>query len=117
MVSGKADAGVAGGGLDDHGFLCEEPFCFRVVDHGTGHAVLGGTGGIEILQFGQNPGPETFGLLQMGQFQKRGFADQLINRCKDCRHVDFLLQNKKPEGPSGLPAELTLQSPGTLKRA
>ena len=81
------------------------------------HAVLGGTGRIEILQLGQDPGPEAFRLLEMGQLQQRGFADQLINRCKDCRHIDFLLQNKKPEGPMGLPAELTLQSPGTLKRA
>ena len=89
---GKTDACVAGGGFNDHGFLFQESFRFRVVDHGQGHAVLGGTGGVEILQLGQDPGFETLRLLQMGQFQQRSFTDQLINGRKDCRHVVFLLK-------------------------
>ena len=97
---GETDAGVAGSGFNDDGFLCQESFRFRIVDHGPGHAILGRAGGIKVLQLGKNRGLQAFCLLQAGQFQQRGFADQLINGCKNCRHVEFLLQNKKPEGPS-----------------
>ena len=64
-----------------------------VVDHGPGDAVLHGSGGVQILQLRQNAGLQAVFLLQMGQLQQGGAADQLIGGGIDMRHgnCSFLL--------------------------
>ena len=90
---GQADAGVAGGGLDDDAVLMQQAPGLGVVDHGPGDAVLHGPGGVQILQLGQDTGLQAVFLLQMGQLQQGGAADQLIGGGIDMRHgnCSFLL--------------------------
>lgn len=47
-------------------------------------------GGIEIFKLSENFCPETEFLFQMGQFQQRRFADQLVGGCVNVRHNRFL---------------------------
>ena len=90
---GQADAGVAGGGLDDDAALMQQALGLGVVDHGPGDAVLHGSGGVQILQLRQNAGLQAVLLFQVGQLQQGGAADQLIGGGIDMRHgnCSFLL--------------------------
>ena len=79
---GQTDTGVAAGGLNDD----------RTGLHGLGNAVFHAAGGIEIFQLGHDSGLQTKFLLQMGQLQQGGMADQLIGGGIDTRHkmISFL---------------------------
>ena len=88
---GKADAGVAGGGLDDGGAGLQDAFFLGVVDHGQTHPVLDGTGGVEVFQLRQQPGLQAQILLHMGQLQQRGGTDQLLGGSVNVGHKGFLL--------------------------
>ena len=82
----QADAGVAGGGLDDDGTRFELAGSLGVVDHGLGNAVLDGTGRVEILQLGQDLGRQVFLCFNVGQLQQRSVADQLIRGSINLAH-------------------------------
>ena len=86
----QTDAGVAGGRLDDDGAGLQLAGGLGVIDHGFGDAVLDGTGGVEIFQLCQQLGGKVFVLLDVGQLQQRGVADQLV-----CGSID-LAHNSKP---------------------
>ena len=88
---GKADTGVAGGGLDDDRTLLQQPLSLSIVDHGLGNTVLDGAGGIKVLQLGQKGGLKTQLLLNMGQLQQRSLADQLVCGSINVTHSHFLL--------------------------
>ena len=87
---GKADAGVAGGGLDDDGARLEHTALLCVLDHGQRHAVLHRAAGIEVFQLCQNARLELLFLFNVRQLQQGRFADQLICRCIDIAHTRFL---------------------------
>ena len=82
----QADARVPAGRFNDDGIRLQLSRGFRGVNHGPGDAVLHGSGGVQILQLGQNAGLQTVFLLQMGQLQQGGAADQLIGGGIDMRH-------------------------------
>ena len=88
---GKTDAGIAGGGLNDYTAGMQQPLGLGILDHGLGHTILHGAAGIEVFQLCQNGGFQSFGLFQMGQFQQRGFPNQLVGGCVDVTHIAFLL--------------------------
>ena len=88
----QTDAGVAGGRLNNDRAGLELARCLGVVDHGLGDAVLDGTGGVEVFQLGKDFCLQVFGLFDMGQFQQRGVADQLVCGCINVAH-DAFLQN------------------------
>ena len=88
--SGQTDASVAGGRLDDDGAGLQLAGGLGVIDHGFGDAVLDGTGGVEVFQLCQQLGGKVFVLLDVGQLQQRGVADQLV-----CGSID-LAHNSKP---------------------
>ena len=88
---GQADAGVAGGGLNDDGAGLQRAAGLCVVDHGLGDPVLHGAGGVEVFQLYQDLGLQFLSLFNMGQLQQRGLADQLVSGCIDLAHNKFLL--------------------------
>ena len=85
---GQADAGVAGGRLNDDGAFLQQALRLGVVDHGAGHAVLDRTGGIEVFELGENLCLQVEFLFNVGKLQKRRLADELICGCIDMRHDD-----------------------------
>ena len=76
--AGQADAGVAGGRLNDGGILVQLAGSFGIVQHCLCNAVLDGTGGIEVFQLSQQLGFQAFGGFNVGELQQRGMADQLV---------------------------------------
>ena len=48
-------------------------------------------GGVQIFQLAQHLSLQALGLLQVGQLQQGGLADQLVNRSIDLAHDNFLL--------------------------
>ena len=86
---GKANAGVAGGGLDNHGAGLQQTLGLGVVDHGLGDTVFYAAGGVEVLQLAQNAGLQALLLFNVCQLQKRGFTDQLICGCEYFTHFYF----------------------------
>ena len=86
---GKADAGIAGGRLNDDGTLLQKALLLRVVDHGLCDAVLDRTGGIEILQLGKDLDLQAEFLFNMCKLQKRRSADKLICGRINFRHNNF----------------------------
>ncbi len=88
---GKTDAGVAGGRLDDDGTGLQLAAGLRIVDHGLCNAVFHTARGIEVFQLAQNPGLQSFFLLNVAQFQQRGLSDQLIGGSINIAHSLFLL--------------------------
>ena len=82
---------VAGGGLYDHGAGGQQPLCLPVVQHGLGHPVLHGAGGLEGLHLGKYTGGQPVLLLQAGQLQQGCFADQLVGGCEWGSHIECLL--------------------------
>ena len=83
---GQANARVAGGGFDDDRAGLEQPLCLRVVEHGLGHPVLGGAGGVEILQLGQKGGVQALCPLDLAELQQGGSPDELLHRGVDSSH-------------------------------
>ena len=88
----QTDAGVAGGGLDDDGAGLELAGSLGVIDHGLGDTVLDGAGGVEVFQLCQKLGRKVCILLDMGQLQQRGVADQLV-----CGSIDLAHNSKPPD--------------------
>ena len=86
---GQAYAGIAGGGLDDHGAFLQQALGLGVVDHLLGNAVLHGTGRVEVLQLGQNVSRQLLLLFNVGELQQRGVADQLVSGSIDLAHNKF----------------------------
>ena len=87
----QADAGVAGGRLDDDRAGLEDALGLCVIDHGLGDTVLDRTGRVEVLQLSQDLGLQALGSLDMSEFQQRGMADQLVSGSVDFAHGDVLL--------------------------
>ena len=87
----QADAGVAGGRLDDDGVGLQQALGLGVVQHGLGDPVLHGAGGIQVFQLGQDLGLQAVVLFNMGQLQQGGVADQLVSGSIDLAHDGFLL--------------------------
>ena len=58
------------------------------------------TGGIEIFQLGQDACLQAELMLQMGQLQQRGPADELVCGCINSRHIKFLLKAVPAPGPA-----------------
>ena len=86
----QADARVAGGRLDDDAARLERALSFRIVNHALRNTILDRTGGIEILQLGQNMCVQVFLLLDVGQLQQRGMADQLVGARINLAHGEIL---------------------------
>ena len=86
----QADAGVAGGWLNDDGTGLQFAGGLGVIDHRLGNAVLDGTGGVEIFQLGQDLGVQSFGGFNVGEFQQGGAADQLVSGSINLAHGSFL---------------------------
>ena len=83
---GQADAGIAGGGLDEDGLGGKEALLLGILYHGEGNAVLDGTGGIEVFQLGQKAGLEVILFFKMGELQQGGMADELGGGSVDIFH-------------------------------
>ena len=75
---GEADARIARGGFDDDGAGLQQALFLRVVDHGLGHPVLHGPGGVEVFQFHQDGGLEALLSFDVFDLQKGRAADELI---------------------------------------
>ena len=75
-------------------------FCLGVVDHRFRDAVLDRSCGIEIFKLGQDFRAQLFVMFDMGEFQKRRAADQLIGGSVDLCHdvIPFL---QKSSGLAG----------------
>ncbi len=82
----QADAGVAAGGLDDDGAGLELPALLGVPDHGPGDPVLDGTGGVQVLQLGQEPGGQGQLGFDVVQLDQGSAANQLRDGMNDVRH-------------------------------
>ena len=88
--AGQADAGVAGGGLDNDGIGLQNPLGLGIVDHGLGDTILDGTGGVEILQLAEDLCLQLLVLFNVGKFKQRGVADQLVSGSEDLAHDNCL---------------------------
>ena len=75
----KADAGVAGGGLDDRSAGLQHAGGLRLTQHLQGHPVLGASGGVAALQLGQNDGLQPAGTNVMINGKQRRIAHQLLH--------------------------------------
>ena len=90
---GEADTGVAGGRLDDNGVGLQLAAGLGVIEDGLGDTILDGAGGVEVFKLGEKLGFELFCLFDVGQFEKRGLADQLVCGSVDLAHNVFLLND------------------------
>ena len=97
----QANAGVAAGGLNDDRTFLQQALGLGVVDHGLGHTVFRRTGGVKVFQLGQDLGLQALSLFQMGEFQQRGMANQLICGRINLTHDVFL-----PISPGGFCAHI-----------
>ena len=87
---GKANAGIAGGWLNNHSTGLQQPLLLGIINHGLGNAILYAAGRVEIFQLSQNLCFQVFGLLNVNQLQQRGLANQLVGRCINFTHYKFL---------------------------
>ena len=78
---GDADTGVAARGLDDGVIAAAHELAglLGLVNHVLGDAVFNGPGGVEIFQFDEHASLEVLIGLKVGELQKRGVADKLID--------------------------------------
>ena len=76
---GQADAGVAGGGLNDDRAGLQKALCLRVVQHGPGDSILDAARGIEIFELGENGRFEAVFRGKAVQLEQWGMADQVGN--------------------------------------
>ena len=88
---GEADAGIAGGRLDDDRAGLQLTRSLRVVDHFLRNAVLDGTGGVEVFKFGQDSGLEVQLFFDVRQLQQGSLADQLVSGSINVGHIQNLL--------------------------
>ena len=72
---GQADAGIAGGGLDDGAARLQAAVGFGRFDDGQADAVLDGTAGVLRFQFQEQLAQAR---VEPGDFDQRGIADQLV---------------------------------------
>gem|GEM_PF-4387851 len=81
----QADAGVAGGGLNDDGIGIQQALFLRVLDHRFRDTVLDAAGGIEVFQFDKHRGLQAKRFFQIDGLHQRRIADEpegsLINLC------------------------------------
>ena len=82
----KADAGVAGGGLDKYRARLQQALRLGVVDHRLGDAVLDGARGVKVLQLREDRGFQLLFFFDIGELQQGRFSDQLIGGCINVRH-------------------------------
>ena len=82
----KADTGIAGGRLDDDGVGLQLAACLSVIKNGLGDTILDGACGVEVFELGEELSLELFSLFDVGQFEKRGLADQLVRRSVNLAH-------------------------------
>ena len=82
----QADAGVAGGRLDDDGVALQLAARLGVIKNGLGDTILDGACGVEVFELGEELSLELFSLFDVGQFEKRGLADQLVRRSVNLAH-------------------------------
>ena len=91
---GQADAGVAGGRLDDDAALPKQPLLLRVLDHRLRDAVLDAAGRVKVFQFDQHPGLQSQFLFNISDFHKGRIADQsqcaLIDLCHFSSRLSFI---------------------------
>ena len=92
----KADAGVAGGGLDR--LVVEDPGLHGGVDHRLGGAVLHRAGGVERLHLPDERGGQLVGALVVGQLHQRRMPDQLGDVLVDGHGKSFLAETKPATG-------------------
>ena len=93
VARGKADAGVAGGGLDDNRVALELAARLGVIKNGLGNAILDRACGVEIFKLCKQLCFELFRLFNVRKLQKRRAADQLVSRSIDLAHHHFLLND------------------------
>ena len=83
----EADAGVAGGRLDNDGALFQEALFLGVLDHRLRDTVLDASGRVEVFEFDEKGGLQVQFLFDVGHFDQRGVTDELdssfINVCHD----------------------------------
>ena len=82
----KANAGIAGGRLNNHGTGLQQTLLLGIINHGLGNAILYAAGRVEVFQLSQNLCFQVFGLLNVNQLQQRGLANQLVGRCINFTH-------------------------------
>ena len=83
---GKADAGIAGGGLDDNRVALELAARLGVIKNGLGNAILDRACWVEIFKLCKQFCFELFRLFNVRKLQKRRAADQLVSRSIDLAH-------------------------------
>ena len=86
---GKADAGVAAGGLNNGAARADQALRLGIIQHGLGHPVLHRTGGIEGFQLCQQHGIQAQLLFQADKAEQGSAADQLIRCGVDLGHGSF----------------------------
>ena len=83
----KADAGIAGGGLNDDGAGLQQALCLRILDHRLGDAVLDTAGGVQVFKLHQKPSLQAQLLLEIRDLHQRCVADEtqcaFVNVCHD----------------------------------
>ena len=87
---GKGNAGVAGGGLNDHRVLVQNALFLGILQHGGGDTVLNGTGGVEQLNLCHDFGGNVMLLFIAGQLHQRGVTNELGNGMINCHLNDLL---------------------------
>ena len=100
--NGQADAGIAGGGLDDCPSRQQFAFPLRRCDHGQGRAVLDATSGVQVFELRQEMASDTAGGPVQGQ--QRRLAHQVQ---KAVGHF---------HGPSGVGSRTDIDAGGSLQR-
>ena len=76
---GQADAGIARGGFDNGAAGRQLAPGLGVVNEGEGQPVLGGAGGVEVLQLGQHVPLPAVVRGQSGEAEQGGIAHQLLH--------------------------------------
>ena len=87
----EADAGVAGGRLDNDGALFQETLRLGVLDHRLRDTVLDASGRVEVFEFDEKGGLQVQFLFDVGDFDERGVPDELDSSFIDVCHDSCLL--------------------------
>ena len=82
----KADAGVAGGGLNNRGAGADDTALLGVIEHGLGHPIFGRAAGVSGLQLYEQTAAEIVGCLHAAQPQQGRAADERLGRGKNVGH-------------------------------
>ena len=87
---GQADAGVAGGGFDDHAAGLQLAGLFGGVDDAFGNAVLGRSTGVEVFDFDGDGGFDAGRLRNVVELDERGVADEFCEAVVDGHVKSFV---------------------------